>query len=62
MKLEIASQKRDKAPKKEKNLSKRLLKEMEELDMDNLSPMDAFHFVERWREKLLKEKENAICE
>lgn len=61
-KLESASQEKNKATKKEKNLAKRLLKELEELDMDNVSPMDAFHFVECWKEKVLKEKESAICE
>ena len=60
LKLESASQEK-KAPKKEKNLAKRLLKELEELDMDNLRPMDAFHFVERWKEKVLKDKESEIC-
>lgn len=57
LKLESASQEKNKAPKKERNLAKKLLKELEELDMDNVSPMDAFHFVERWREKVLKDKQ-----
>lgn len=51
-----------KAPKKEKNLAKRLLKEIEELDMDNMSPMDAFSFHRTLERNDINRKENVICD
>lgn len=51
LKLESDLRKKDKASKRKGDYVSSLLKELEELDMETLTPIEAFHFLERWKKK-----------